>query len=88
MTQRQLATAAGAPQSTIGRIETGRMNPTLESLRHLLRAAGQDLELSPILGVDEDHAMLRDRLAMTPAQRARLAVREARAARQFARTAR
>ena len=80
MTQRQLAAAAGTPQSTIGRIETGRLNPTLDNLRHLLRVAGHDLELAPVAGADEDRTLIRDRLRLTPAARAALAVREARAA--------
>jgi len=80
MTQRQLASAAGMPQSTIGRIETGRLNPTLDNLRHLLRVAGHDLELAPVAGADEDRTLIRDRLRLTPAARAALAVREARTA--------
>ena len=80
MTQRELASAAGVPQSTIGRIETGRINPTLDTLRHLLRTAGQDLELVPAIGADEDRTLIRDRLRLTPAARAALAIREARAA--------
>jgi len=80
MTQRQLAAAAGTPQSTIGRIETGRVNPTLDNLRQLLRAAGQDLELAPVAGGGEDRTLIRDRLRLTPAARAALAVTEARAA--------
>jgi len=80
LSQRQLAAAAGVPQSTVGRIETGHLNPTLENLRHLLRAAGADLELSPITGADEDRSLIRDRLQMSPAARAALAIREARVA--------
>jgi transcriptional regulator with XRE-family HTH domain len=83
MTQRQLAAAAGTPQSTIGRIESGRLNPTLDNLRHLLRVAGYDLELAPVAGADEDRTLIRDRLRLTPAARAALAVREARAATRF-----
>jgi len=83
MTQRQLAAAAGTPQSTIGRIESGRLNPTLDNLRHLLRAAGHDLELAAVAGADEDRTLIRDRLRLTPAARAALAVKEARAAAQF-----
>jgi len=80
MTQRQLAGAAGVPQSTVARIETGRLDPTLDKLRHLLRAAGHDLELMAVAGVDEDRALIRDRLRLSPPARAALAVREARAA--------
>jgi transcriptional regulator with XRE-family HTH domain len=78
MTQRQLAIAAGVPQSTVGRIETNRLNPTVDNFRHLLRATGQDLDLVPLAGADEDRTLIRDRLRMTPASRARLAVQEAR----------
>jgi transcriptional regulator with XRE-family HTH domain len=78
MTQRELAVAAGVPQSTIGRIESNRMNPTLANLRHLLNAAGQDLELAALAGRDEDRSLIRDRLATTPAARAALAIQEGR----------
>lgn len=79
MTQRQLAVAAGVPQSTVGRIETDRINPTLDTIRTLLRAAGRDLDVVELIGQDEDRAMLRDRLRMTPAERAGLAIQEVRA---------
>jgi len=85
MTQRQLAAAAGTPQSTVGRIETGRLNPTVESLRRLLAATGHDLELVPAAGADEDRSLIRDRLRLTPAQRARLAIAETRAVYRFRR---
>lgn len=42
-TQRQLAEAAGVPQSTIGRIESGAMQPTLPLLDRVVVAAGFDL---------------------------------------------
>jgi transcriptional regulator with XRE-family HTH domain len=77
-TQRELALAAQVPQSTVGRIETNRLNPTLDSLRNLLQAAGHDLDLVPLAGQDEDRTLIRDRLRMTPAGRAALAVQEAR----------
>ena len=38
--QRALAASAGVPQSTIGRIETGTMQPTLPLLYKILAAAG------------------------------------------------
>src|SRR5450755_4687449 len=38
--QRSLATAAGVPQSTIARIESGHMQPSLPLLYRLLAAAG------------------------------------------------
>ena len=88
MTQRQLAVAAAVPQSTIGRIETGRLNPTVDSLRRLLRATDRDIELTPVIGAEEDRSLIRDRLRLTPAQRAELAIREARAASRLARSSR
>jgi len=78
LTQRELALAAGVPQSTVGRIETSRLNPTLDNLRNLLNAAGQDLDLVPLAGRDEDRTLIRDRLRMTAAGRAALAIQEAR----------
>jgi hypothetical protein len=62
----------------VGRIETNRINPTIGTMRLLLNAAGQDLELVPLAGRTEDRTLIRDRLGMTPADRARLAVQEAR----------
>lgn len=41
--QRQLADAALVPQSTIGRIESGAMQPTLPLLDRIVVAAGFDL---------------------------------------------
>lgn len=80
MTQRQLAAASGIPQSTVARIERGIISPRLDTLERLLRASGHQLEVEPRLGIGEDRSLIRDRLRMTPAQRARLAVREAHAA--------
>jgi transcriptional regulator with XRE-family HTH domain len=78
LTQRELALAARVPQSTVGRIESNRLNPTLDNLRNLLNAAGHDLDLVPLAGRDEDRTLIRDRLRMTPARRAALAIQEAR----------
>ena len=79
LTQRQLAERAGVPQATVGRIESGMVTPRVDTLERLLRAAGQSLTAEAAPGTDEDRAMIRDRLRMTPAERTRLAVREARA---------
>lgn len=40
MTQRELATAAGVPQSLIAKIESGTRQPTLPTLMRLIEAAG------------------------------------------------
>lgn len=63
----------------MGRIEAGLTIPRVDTLDRLLRAAGQSLALEESRGAHEDRSLIRDRLRMTPAQRARLAVREVRA---------
>jgi transcriptional regulator with XRE-family HTH domain len=54
LTQRSLATAAGVPQSTVARIESGHMQPSLPLLYRVLAAAGAQARtvLEPIEGVD------------------------------------
>jgi len=79
MTQRDLATAAGVPQATVGRIEAGLVSPRTDTLARLLYASGHELVVEPRLGDGVDRSLIRDRLAMTPAQRIRLAVEEGRA---------
>jgi transcriptional regulator with XRE-family HTH domain len=69
MTQRALAARAGVPQSTIGRIETGVIEPRIDTLLRLLQASGHEMELGPRLGVGVDRAQIRERLALTPRQR-------------------
>lgn len=60
LTQRQLADAAGVPQSTIGRIESGAMQPTLPLLDRILVSAG--LELRTRLEPYDDHDDVLDSL--------------------------
>jgi transcriptional regulator with XRE-family HTH domain len=79
LTQRQLAELAGVSQATVGRIEARLMTPRVDTLDRLLRATGQGLALEEVRGADEDRWLIRDRLRMTPGERARLAVREVRA---------
>jgi transcriptional regulator with XRE-family HTH domain len=69
MTQRALAARAGVPQSTVGRIETGAIEPRIDTLLRLLHASGYDLELWVRLGEGVDRAQIRERLALTPQQR-------------------
>ncbi len=45
MTQKQLEKATGIPQSEISRIESGHANPTLATLRTLVRALGGDIRI-------------------------------------------
>lgn len=60
LSQQQLAAAAGVPKSTIGRIETGAMQPTLPLLCRILAAA--DVELRPRLEPYDDHDDVLDAL--------------------------
>jgi transcriptional regulator with XRE-family HTH domain len=78
LSQRALAREAGLPQSTVARIESGILSPRTDTLERILRAAGRTLTIEPVLGTGEDLSLIHDRLRMTPAERARLAVREAR----------
>lgn len=59
-TQRQLADAAGVPQSTIGRIESGAMQPTLPLLDRII--VSTDLELRTRLEAYDDHDDVLDSL--------------------------
>src|ERR1700742_3295719 len=72
LSQRQLAAAAGVPQSTVARIETYRHQPTLPLLGRLFAAAG--LELRTRLEDYDDHDDVLDarRARMTPAERAQV----------------
>jgi transcriptional regulator with XRE-family HTH domain len=88
LTQRQLAERAGMPQATVGRIEAGLTTPRVDTLEKLLRAVGQSLALEEARGADEDRSLLRDRLRMTPGERARLAASEVRAMAAIGRAAR
>ncbi len=45
MTQKQLENASGIPQSEISRIESGHANPTLATLRTLVRALGGEIRI-------------------------------------------
>ncbi|HET7665030.1 MAG TPA: helix-turn-helix transcriptional regulator [Mycobacterium sp.] len=79
LTQRALAEMAGVPQPTVARIESGSVTPRADTFARLLRAAGSELVVEPRLGIGVDRTLIRDRLAMTPARRIRLAVDEAHA---------
>ncbi len=78
LTQRALADKAGLPQSTIGRIETGRTDPGVGTLTRLLRACGYDLAVEPVLGQGVDRTQIRSRLALAPLERVERLAQEAR----------
>jgi uncharacterized protein len=68
LTQGELATRAGVTQQSVSAYETGRRDPTLPTLMHLLAAAGFDLRmrLEPAERHDEALASFMDSL---PAER-------------------
>jgi len=74
--QRELARTVGIPQPTVSRIERGLASPRFETLDRLLRACGRQLDLVERRGLGVDRTLIRERLRMTPGERARLAVRE------------
>ena len=79
LSQRGLAAATGVAQPTIARIERGHEEPRVGTLRVLLAACGHRLDVSPAGGEGIDRTVIRQLLALSPAQRAELAAREGRA---------
>jgi predicted transcriptional regulator len=77
LTQRELAARAGVPQSTVGRIESGRIGPRWSTVEGLLRASGSSFELSPAAGTGIDRTQIRALLRLTPLERAELAAADA-----------
>jgi len=75
-----LAEKSGVPQSTIGRIEAGTVDPRVGTLNRLLRACGFDLEVAPLLGQGVDRSQIRQLVKLTPAERIARAVEAANAA--------
>ncbi len=78
LTQKALGGLANVPQPAIARIERGSVSPRVDTLEALLRAAGQTLSTEPVLGMGIDRAQIRELLQLSPAERLRLAVADAR----------
>jgi predicted transcriptional regulator len=78
LSQRELADAAGVAQPAIARIESGRVQPRVDTLDRLLEACGWDLEVAPRLGIGVDRTVMRRLLRLTPMERLELAVADAR----------
>lgn len=68
LSQRALAAAAGVPRSTIGRIESGAMQPTFALLNSIIIAA--DLDMRIHLEPYDDHDDVLDNLAALDPDRA------------------
>jgi transcriptional regulator with XRE-family HTH domain len=83
LSQRELGRQAGVSQTTISLIEDGKTSPRFETLDRLLSVCGFELELIPRAGVGVDRTMLRELLQLTPAERARIAIAEARNVEKF-----
>ena len=66
------------PQPTIARIERGRISPRVDTLERLLHTCGLELDVQPRAGAGVDRTAIRALLKLTPAERAQLAVDEAR----------
>jgi transcriptional regulator with XRE-family HTH domain len=70
MTQAELAARAGMSQSAVARLERGSANPTIATLENVIGATGHRLILAAApAGASFDEGQLRERLAMSPAQR-------------------
>lgn len=70
VSQTRLATRAGTTQSAISRIESGRVSPTVGTLRSLLHLLGEDL----VLGAEPresgiDRSQIRERFKLSPSER-------------------
>jgi transcriptional regulator with XRE-family HTH domain len=88
LSQRELARRSGVPQASISRIERALVSPRTETLDRLLRACGRDVGLVLRPGTGLDRSLIRDKLRLTTAERARLAVKEWEKTRAFDRAVR
>jgi len=78
LSQRQLADRSGVPQSTVGRIEAGSIDPRVGTLSRLLRACGFDLEVLERIGQGIDRTLMRPTPPEGAADRLRRVSAEAR----------
>jgi transcriptional regulator with XRE-family HTH domain len=71
LTQAELGRLVGRPQSAIARWETGRVEPSLETLRDIIRACGLELGFG-IYNYDDSYVPFIERyLELSPADRVR-----------------
>lgn len=88
LTQRELAARAEVPQSTIGRIESGAIDPRVSTLDRLLRLCGDELDAVPRKGIGIDRSLLRENLKRSWIERIEYGVASARGMERFRRIAR
>jgi transcriptional regulator with XRE-family HTH domain len=71
LTQAALGRRLGRPQSQIARWEAGRVEPSLETLRNIIRACGLELSFS-LYNYDDSYVPFIERnLELSPAERVR-----------------
>jgi transcriptional regulator with XRE-family HTH domain len=71
LTQAELGRLVGRPQSAIARWESGRVEPSLETLRDIIRACGLELGFG-IYNYDDSYVPFIERyLELSPADRVR-----------------
>lgn len=59
MSQRELANRAGLPQSTVSRIESGRIDPNIKTLRQIYSALGCTVAVLPVASHPPDEMIRR-----------------------------
>ena len=69
LTQADLAGRLGTTQSVVARWESGRVSPTLETLRRVVRACGLDLHLTLRPADDHDLGLALQNLRLSPEER-------------------
>ena len=69
LSQRELAVRTGLPQSTVGRIESGFVDPRSSTVVKLLAACGEELALTRSLGQGVDRTLIAEQLKLTPKER-------------------
>jgi transcriptional regulator with XRE-family HTH domain len=69
LTQRELSSRVGVPQSAVARIESGAADGRVATLDRLLRACDAEVSLRPLPGRGVDRTLLRSLLALSPADR-------------------
>jgi transcriptional regulator with XRE-family HTH domain len=85
LTQAQLARRLGTSQPAIVKLERPGANPTVRTLDRVLRATGHRLELTaPTWSPDVDESLIRQQLALPPAERLRQIERQSAQMRRLA----
>jgi transcriptional regulator with XRE-family HTH domain len=69
LTQAELGDKIGKPQSVIARWERGDVDPSLETLRQVIRGCGLDLNFHLSRHDDSNDTIIDHHLKMTPAER-------------------